>query len=166
MKETRLYDWQADPGFLTMPADTADRGAVEVRAVPAQPGRTNAVTGHGLDCACSRCPGWYQQRANLTQDHMVRDLERTRVVPQPRQTRPLTDLILPWSMLMATFTICAVVLLPVVMPFVALGSMSLGLVAVSLAVVASSGLGMVLANRRQVRRGSGRVIPGRMVDKD
>lgn len=93
----------------------------------------NPVTGHALDCACSRCPGWYAARAAAA---VAAERWGTApvVVPPKREPRPLTDQVVPVAVLMVVFTTCMVVLLPVVTPILALTSMAL--VAMVIAVVA------------------------------
>lgn len=157
------YDWERESDWTPVRepsppvADWADDALRTANALArrATPGAVNAVTGHGLDCRCSRCPGWYADRAQAAGTH---------VVPAQRAARPLVDVVLPVAVLMCVFTICAVVLLPVVTPLVALSALSLGLVAICICVVAIVALSLAMVVRRTTRdAGVVRVVRGRVV---
>jgi len=166
------YDWAKETEWTSAPepnppvmdwADDALRTAnMVVRPRREAAPRINAVTGHGLDCRCSKCPGWYADRAA-----MAADAPEVRVAPAQRAARPLVDVVLPVSVLMAVFTLCAMVLLPVVTPLVALSALSLGLVAICIAVIAVVGLSLAMVVRRTARDAGGtdgiRVVRGRVI---
>lgn len=103
----------------------------------------NPVTGHGRDCECPSCPGWYEQRTRL-----ANQAPEARSTTPTRQPRPLTDQVVPVAILMMVFTVCCLVLIPVITPMLALGSMSLALMAVSLTVVALVGLSVLRVVRQ------------------
>lgn len=117
-----------DPTGYQRRRELALRHAQAMASVPLD--EVNLVTGHALDCQCPRCPLGAQVAR-----------QQVAAVAPARAPRPLQDQVVPVSILLVVFTICSIVLLPVVMPFVALGSMSLGLVAVSLVAVAACALG-------------------------
>lgn len=166
------YDWEREADWrpVTEPSppvvDWADHALMVANAQlqrrprpEAQP-RINPVTGHGMDCRCSRCPGWYADRAQRA-DH---GSHAPSTAPQPRAARPLVDTVLPVSVLMCVFTICAMVLLPVITPLVALSALSLGLVAICIAVIAVVGLSLAMVVRRTARdAGGARVVRGTVV---
>ncbi len=175
---SELYDLEAEGGWtspeprVARPTDEEWRAAYMPRRsaqvaewqkrdpAGAQP-RVNPVNGHALDCACVKCPGWYEARARMA---VAAQAYSEPVVPK-REARPLVDIVLPVSVLMVVFSLCAVVVLPVIMPFVALGAMSLGLVAVALCVVAVAGLGLAMTVRRSARDAGSPVIRGRALKR-
>lgn len=161
------YDWERESDWTpvrepTPPvADWADDALRVTNALArrSSPQAVNAVTGHGLDCRCSRCPGWYADRVQAVGTHVDRAY-----VPAQRAARPLVDVVLPVAVLMCVFTICAVVLLPVVTPLVALSALSLGLVAVCICVVSIVALSLAVVVRRTTRDAGGvRVVRGKVV---
>lgn len=100
----------------------------------------NPVTGHGLYCQCSRCPGWYDQRAA--------NAVGISVAPPPRRSNVLLDQVVPVSILMAVFTICAMVLVPVIMPLVGMASV---ISIIGLAVTGSV-VPLIMRNNREEAR--------------
>lgn len=139
-----FYDWTKDEVVNTAPR-TGHGELVPQAAVLPQAARTNAVTGHGLDCRCPKCPGWYVDRAQRAEGP----------APAPRAPRPLVDQVVPVAVLMMVFTLCAVVLVPVITPLVAISALSLGLVAVAICVVTVVALTLVLVLRRASREFTG-----------
>lgn len=124
--------------------------------------RLNPVNGHGLECACVKCPGWYEARARMA---VAAQAYSEPVVP-PRQSRPLVDVVLPVCVLMVVFSLCAVVVLPVVTPLVLMSAMGLGLIAICFAVIAVVGLSLAVVVRRTAREAvpaPRRTIQGRVV---
>jgi hypothetical protein len=155
----KFYDWTQDE---VVNAPTSAHGEVVPlanRGVTAQPPRTNAVTGHGLDCQCPRCPGWYAARVQQAEGYAPG------AAPAPRTARPLVDQVIPVCILMVTFSLCALVLLPVITPLVAISALSLGLVAVAICTVAVVALSLVLVVRRTSREftGATRAARGRVI---
>ena len=125
-----FYDWATEERSADL-APTPQRGG-EVVIREEKGVAVNPVTGHALDCACSRCPGWYAARAAAAV--AAEQWGGAVVVPPKREPRPLTDQVVPVAVLMVVFTTCMVVLLPVVTPILALTSMAL--IAVVIAIVA------------------------------
>lgn len=162
------YDWAKETEWTSAPepnppvydwTDDAMRTANMVVRTRRSTPPVNAVTGHGVDCRCSKCPGWYDDRA-------AKAAGVPRVAPAPRTSRPLTDVVLPVAVLMCVFTMCMAVLLPILTPLVALSALSLGLVAVSIAVIAVVGLVLAGMVRRTAREtGEIRVVRGRVVKR-
>lgn len=165
-----LYDWAADQQFGTSASSTSppmhpdttnswNQEAFEARRRQVgviQPVQINQVTGHALDCACPRCPGWYAERALAAQAPIAPD----------RRPNPLTDQVVPVSILMAVFTICAVVLLPVIAPILALTAVSLALVVVALVVVVLAALVLLAAygrTRNDIGQSAPRIVKGRVL---
>lgn len=167
-----LYDWAADKqsGMVSAPpsppthldtTNTWDQRAYEERRRQADIYRQsdiNPVTGHAPDCACPRCPGWYVERAKLAHQG-----------PQAPVSKPnaLTDQVVPVAILMAVFTLCAMVLLPVIAPILALTAASLALVVVSLVVVVIAALVLlgvyVKASRDVVPAAAPKVVRGKVL---
>lgn len=136
------------PGYPTLdehwvPQTLAQRPANRVEVQP----RLNPVNGHVQGCVCSMCPGWYVERAKMAAGYAP----EPRAGAPARQPRPLTDQVIPVSILMVVFTLCAMVLLPVITPFVAIGAMSLALMTVSLVVVCAVGLSVLRVVRQTPR---------------
>lgn len=104
----------------------------------------NPVNGHALDCACPACPGWYEARARMA----VAAQAYSEPVVKPVQPRPLTDVVLPVAVLMMVFSLCAIVVIPVVTPLVLMSAMGLGLIAICIAIIAVVGLTMMVVVRR------------------
>ena len=156
---SELYDLEAEGGWtspeprVARPTDEEWRAAYMPRRsaqvaewqkrdpAGAQP-RINPVNGHALDCACSRCPGWYEARARMA----VAAQAYSEPVVKPVQPRPLMD-----SVLMMVFSLCAIVVIPVVTPLVLMSAMGLGLIAVCFAIIAVVGLALVGVVRRTAR---------------
>lgn len=157
MKNNEVFDWAehepvvdnaVDPSHWSPPRT----GAVAHRPAPG----LNPVNGHAMDCACSRCPGWYAARMQLgaVQPPMA----------PARRPNALVDQVIPVVILMVVFSLCSMVLIPVLMPVLALGALSLGLVAVSVTIVSIVGLTLVGTLRRAAREESGgRVVRGRVI---
>lgn len=161
---SELYDLEAEGGWtspeprVARPTDEEWRAAYMPRRsaqvaewqkrdpAGAQP-RINPVNGHALDCACSRCPGWYEARARMA----VAAQAYSEPVVKPVQPRPLMDVVLPVSVLMMVFSLCAIVVIPVVTPLVLMSAMGLGLIAVCFAIIAVVGLALVGVVRRTAR---------------
>lgn len=168
---SELYDLEAEGGWTSPESRVAEPTEREWREsyMPRRSAQVaqrsgfevNPVNGHALDCACVKCPGWYEARARMA---VAAQAYSEPVVPK-REARPMIDVVLPVSVLMVVFSLCAIVVLPVVMPFVALGAMSLGLVAVALCVVAVSGLGLAMTVRRSARDAGAPVIRGRVLKR-
>ena len=192
----QLYDWAADtqsgmqeaaPPAQPLPVadwvnttnswdptrSDARRTAQVERAQQRQVAGVNPVNGHALDCECSRCPGWYAARARLAAESLANPLNTTGpATPPERAARPLQDQVIPVAVLMTVFTICAVVLLPVVVPLIALTAMSLALITVSLITVVVAMLGFmvfVMRARREVgsapSRSSRQTVVGKIVGR-
>jgi hypothetical protein len=141
--------------------NTWDQRAYEERRRQAdiyRPPNVNLVTGHALDCACPRCPGWYVERAKLGHPESQ---------TPDRKPNALTDQVVPVAILMAVFTLCAVVLLPVIAPILALTAVSLALVVVSLVVVVIAALAVlgvyVKASRDVTSAAAPKVVRGRVL---
>lgn len=125
-----------------------------------QTASVNPVTGHGHDCECSKCPGWYDRRADLA----------TRAValgtPAPaRRGSVLTEQVVPVCCLLATVTVCGLVLLPVVVPLMAISAVMI--VAVSVVVVTGAVVvTRILGALNRVPADNGRVVLGRVKRRD
>lgn len=173
-----LYDLERDGGWTPLPAPVApepplrwdptgfDRrcpqySGAEVSTRRQAQSDVNRVTGHGMDCRCSRCPGWYEDRARLAAEAV------DRATPPDRRPNPLYDQVIPVSILLVVFTACMAVLLPVITPLIALSAMSLGLVAICVTIIAIVGLGLVGMFRRAAREAGGissaPVVKGRVL---
>lgn len=122
-----VFDWaEHEPAVSVNPRDW-DRpqvGSLETR----RPMNVNPVNGHVMGCACARCPGWYEARVETV---------RPSVAPSERRPRPLTDQVVPVAVLMVVFTLCSVVLVPVVTPLIGLAAVSTVAVAVSVVALAA-----------------------------
>lgn len=106
-------------------------GHLELR--PVDP--INPVTGHGRDCECSRCPGWYLDRARLAAA-AIEGAARPVTGPQERKPNVLADQVVPVSILLVVFTLCAMVLLPLIVPVLAVATVSVVAVVVSIVALA------------------------------
>jgi hypothetical protein len=179
---SELYDLEADGGWTSrqsqvaepterewrdayMPRRSAQVAKMQEQAMTrgqAQPG-LNPVNGHALDCACVKCPGWYEARARMA----VAAQAYAEPTVKPVAPRPLTDQVVPVAILMVVFTLCAVVLLPVVMPFVAMGVALTGFIVVCMCILSGLGLigfGMVRRAAREAQDGSrGTTVRGRVL---
>lgn len=148
-----LYDWAAEERTAWDQAYQPRRSA-EIAARPrAQPG-VNSVNGHALTCACSSCPGWYEARARMA----VAAAAFSEPVVKPVQPRPLHDVVLPVAVLMMVFSLCAMVLLPVVMPFVAMGVALTGFIVVCMCILGGMGLVGLSMFRKAARDAGGVAI--------
>lgn len=151
---SELYDLEAEGGWTSPQAQVAgptEREWLESYAprrsaqVAKRAGyEVNPVNGHALDCACVRCPGWYEARARMA----VAAQAYSEPVVKPVQPRPLMDVVLPVAVLMMVFSLCAIVVIPVVTPLVLMSAMGLGLIAVCFAIIAVVGLALVGVVRR------------------
>lgn len=156
---TELYDWAAD--------EQADRTAWQESYMPRRTAQVahrpstevNAQNGHALDCGCPRCPGWYEARARMA----VAAQAFSEPVVAPRAARPLVDVVLPVAVLMMVFSLCAMVLLPVIMPFVALGIALTGFIVICLCILGGMGLVGLTMFRRAAREAGGPVIRGKVL---
>jgi NADH:ubiquinone oxidoreductase subunit 3 (subunit A) len=81
------------------------------------------------------------------------------------QPRPLVDQVVPVAILMVVFTMCMAVLLPILVPMMALGAVSLALVAVSLVVVVTCALGFMVFVLRVKRDTGGQVVRGQVLKR-
>lgn len=120
MKKNEIYDWAQD--------EVTDRwlnqqARVDIR----QGGSVNPVTGHGNDCMCPRCPGWYADRVS----------SRGSALAPERRPNVLIDQVVPVSILMAMVTVCSVVLIPVIAPL-------LGLAVVGMVVIVGALIGLTV----------------------
>lgn len=141
-----IYDWQADTrqaadwGYQPRPA------APLVPVRPSEVERVNAVNGHGAGCECPQCPGWYVARARDAHAGAFPSSH----VPQERAARPLLDQVVPVACMMGMTTVCGLVLVPVVLPVLAVG---LTAIIVALVVLAITVVGVVATlGRASVRR--------------
>lgn len=167
-----LYDLEADGGWTSpsaqewteayMPRRSAQVAVAQEQAVSrgqAAPD-LNPVNGHALSCACSSCPGWYEARARMA----VAAQAFAEPVVKPVAPRPLNDVVLPVAVLMVVFSLCSMVLLPVIMPFVAMGVALTGFIVVSMCILSGMGLiafGMMRRTARESSRAS--VVSGRVL---
>jgi hypothetical protein len=170
---SKLYDLEADGGWTSRESQVAEPTEREWRnaymprrsaQVATRQGHTvNPVNGHALDCACVKCPGWYEARARMA----AAAQEYAEPTVKPVAPRPLTDQVVPVAILMVVFTLCAVVLLPVVMPFVAMGVALTGFIVVCMCILSGLGLigfGMVRRAAREAQDGSrGTTVRGRVL---
>jgi len=158
-----LYDWQADTRFDWELSARPSEGQMERRAYSrpesAQPtGRVNAVNGHGAGCECPQCPGWYVARARMGEQAFLS------TAPPAPAPRPLLDQVVPVACLMGITTVCGLVLVPVVVPVLAVG---LTAIIVALVVLAVTVVGVLAVfGRSSVRRDAAQganVIAGQVV---
>lgn len=166
-----LYDLAQDGGWTSHPEQVAEPTEREWREsyMPRRSAQVakkagheiNPVNGHALDCACVKCPGWYEARARMA----VAAQAYAEPVVAPRQPRPLMDVVLPVSVLMMVFSLCAIVVIPVVTPLVLMSAMGLGLISVCFAVIAVVGLALAGVVRRTARDAGAPVIPGRVLKR-
>lgn len=150
-EQTERQEWQSS----YMPrrtAEVAQRGE-------AQP-RLNTTNGHALDCGCPKCPGWYEARARMA----VAAHAYAEPVVEPVKPRPMMDVVLPVSVLMMVFSLCSMVLLPVVMPFVAMGVALTGFIVVCLCILGGMGLvGFGMMRRAAREAGGGSTVRGKVL---
>jgi hypothetical protein len=102
----------------------------------------NPVNGHGQGCLCPQCPGWYDNRMQLLTRSPVD------VVPPARRPNVLVDQVVPVAALMAMVTVCGLVLLPVVVPLLAVSAMMV----VALAIVVVAGAAAVVYAVNAIKR--------------
>lgn len=168
---SKLYDLEADGGWTSRQPRVAEPTEREWResymprrsaqVAQRQGHEINPVNGHALDCACPACPGWYEARARMA----VAAQAYSEPVVKPVQPRPLMDVVLPVSVLMMVFSLCAIVVIPVVTPLVLMSAMGLGLIAVCFAIIAVVGLALVGVVRRTARDAGAPVIRGRVLKR-
>lgn len=154
---SELYDLEAEGGWTSPESRVAEPTEREWREsyMPRRSAQVaqrsgfevNPVNGHALDCACVKCPGWYEARARMA----VAAQAYSEPVVKPVAPRPLMDVVLPVSVLMMVFSLCAIVVIPVVTPLVLMSAMGLGLIAVCFAIIAVVGLAMMGVVRRTAR---------------
>lgn len=156
-----VFDWaEHEPIVTTNPRDWSSRpnaGTVETR----HPMNVNPVNGHVVGCACPRCPGWYDARVGGI------EAVQPSVVPSERRPRPLTDQVVPVAVLMVVFTLCSVVLVPVVTPLVGLAAVSTVAIAVSVVALAVVVL-VFLVFAMKLRKGfdrEPRTLRGRVINR-
>lgn len=166
-----LYDLEAEGGWTSPQAQVADPNVEQWQSsyLPRRSAQVanrarhevNPTNGHALDCGCTRCPGWYEARARMA----VAAQAYSEPVVKPVAPRPLMDVVVPVSVLMVVFSLCAMVLLPVVMPFVAMGVALTGFIVICMCILAGLGLiglGMV---RRAARDAGAPVVRGRVLKR-
>lgn len=163
-----LYDWQADTAWPGAGTEVSRAWPVVPAKSSAELGvpRMNNVTGHAHDCACPRCPGWYEARAAAGAAPYG---PYGSPVPPPRQegaTGVLLGQVVPVVCLLATVTVCGLVLVPVVVPVLAVG---LTAIIVALVVLALTVVGVLaVLGRASVRRDAtqgAQVIHGQVVSR-
>lgn len=147
MKELRedVYDWLAE--------EQRHQAAPLVRR---ETGSVNPVNGHGRGCVCPQCPGWYDRRADLATN--AREVAG-RVVPAERRPNVLLDQVVPVSILMAMVTVCGLVLLPVVVPLMAISAVLI----VAVAIVMLAGAVAVIYAVNAVKTGHREMVRGEVV---
>lgn len=158
-----VYDWEAEElrHRQEWQESYTPRRTAEVDRIQrgeAQP-RLNPVNRHALDCACPSCPGWYEARARMA----VAAQAFAEPVVKPVAQRPLYDVVLPVAVLMMVFSLCAMVLLPVVMPFVAMGIALTGFIVVCLCILGGMGLVAFGMFRRAAREAGAPVVRGKVL---
>lgn len=158
---SEFYDWAADEQAQRtewqqsyMPRRTAD---LERR--PSGAPAVNIANGHAIDCGCPRCPGWYEARARMA---VAAQAYAEPVVKEVRP-RPLVDVVLPVSVLMMVFSLCSMVLLPVVMPFVAMGVALTGFIVICFCILGAMGLTGLVMFRRAAREAGGSTVRGKVL---
>lgn len=175
---SELYDLEAEGGWTSPESQVArpterewresymPRRSAQVAARPQH--EINPVNGHALDCACVKCPGWYEARARM----VVAAQAYSEPVVKPVAPRPLMDVVLPVSVLMVVFSLCAMVLLPVVMPFVAMGVALTGFIVICMCILSGMGLIGFSMMRRAAREAQsappaprGRTIVGKVLGR-
>jgi hypothetical protein len=163
-----VYDWAADEQRHRqewqesyMPRRTGEvarQRSTEVGRDGPQD-RLNHLNGHALDCGCPRCPGWYEARARMA----VAAQAYAEPVVREVRPRPMMDVVLPVAVLMVVFSLCAMVLLPVVMPLVALSVALTGFLVVCLCILGGMGLIGFTMFRRTAHEAGGPVIRGKVL---
>ncbi|QNJ57720.1 membrane protein [Streptomyces phage Keanu] len=175
---SELYDLAQDGGWTSHPGQVAGPTEREWREsyIPRRSAQVakrqgyevNPVNGHALECACPQCPGWYEARARMA----VAAQAYSEPVVKPVAPRPLMDVVLPVAVLMMVFSLCAIVVIPVVTPLVLMSAMGLGLIAVCFAIIAVVGLALVGVVRRTAHEAApvaraprGRTIVGKVLGR-
>lgn len=166
-----VYDWaadevaQAEPTWAESYMPRRSAQVAQIRAQDVERGgpqdRLNPINRHALDCGCPTCPGWYEARARMA----VAAHAYAEPVVKEVQPRPLVDQVVPVAILMVVFTMCMAVLLPILVPMMALGAVSLALVAVSLVVVVTCALGFMVFVLRVKRDTGGQVVRGQVLKR-
>lgn len=137
MPSTEFYDQAAD---LDVEQPRTSAPIERWSAAPVERRATNPVTGHGVECECRFCPAgqlaWYEARAAVTL------ADNKPAVPGPRKPNALVDQAVPIAALLMVFTVCALVLLPVVVPLMTSVTLLIGVAVLGLAVIVV-GLGFV-----------------------
>lgn len=158
-----FYDWAADEQVQRkewqesyMPRRTAE---VERRQSGAP--AINPINQHAADCGCPRCPGWYEARARMA---VAASAYAEPVVKEVRP-RPMMDVVLPVSVLMMVFSLCSMVLLPVIMPFVAMGVALTGFIVICFCILGGMGLVGFGMFRRAAREAGGSTIRGKVLKR-
>lgn len=169
-----LYDLEAEGGWTSPQAQVAEpterewnesympRRSAQVAKRAGH--EVNPTNGHALDCGCTRCPGWYEARARMA----VAAQAYSEPVVKEVRPRPLTDQVVPVAILMVVFTLCAMVLLPVVMPFVAMGVALTGFIVICMCILGALGLtalGMFRRAARDAGGPTGSVVRGRVLKR-
>lgn len=88
-------------------------------------GKVNPITGHASTCVCPKCPGWYEARVSAEQS-----------ASPNRRGSVLLDQVIPVCLLLAMVTVCGLILIPVIVPLVAVSAMMIVAVAVVFVVAA------------------------------
>lgn len=166
-----LYDLESDGGWTSHQARVAEPTDEQWRQsyLPRRSAQVaqragyevNPVNGHALDCACVKCPGWYEARARMA----AASAAYAEPVVAPRQPRPMMDVVLPVAVLMMVFSLCAMVLLPVVMPFVAMGVALTGFIVICMCILGGLGLTAFGMFRRAARDAGAPVVRGRVLKR-
>lgn len=150
-----VYDWLAEE------QRHQSNEVVPRQTRPVSP--VNAVTGHALDCVCPRCPGWYEaRRRGIVVDPYEQPRQR---MVQARPASALLDQVIPVCCLLATVTVCGVVLLPVAMPMVAMGVVMVIALVIALVVGALVAVYLVASLKRATDGGGSQVVRGEVVRK-
>ena len=149
MSELRdeVYDWLAE-----------EQRQPVAPVVRRETGSVNPVNGHGRGCVCPQCPGWYERRAAMVDASHAREITG-RVVPEPRRPNVLVDQVVPVSILMAMVTVCGLVLLPVVVPLMAISAVLI----VAVAIVMVAGAVAVIYAVNAIKSGHREIVRGEVV---
>lgn len=146
-EQTEVYDWLAEEQRARSREARADwlvdernrRADLENR----RSNQVNPVNGHGWSCECRQCP------AGLTSGQAGSPAGLT----PARRPNVLVDQVVPVCVLMAMVTVCGLVLLPVVVPLLAISAV----VIVATAVVIMAGVVAVIYATNAVRAAGGTV---------
>ena len=130
--EFEPYDQEADLDWLDEPSSRPVRSAPLVLRQES----LNPANGHVRGCVCYHCPDG-------------RDLGPMKLVTEPTRARPVwVDQLIPACILMAMVTICGMILLPEVVPLMAVAVQGLMAVALTIAGVAVCLIALGLLLRR------------------